>query len=209
MENYNDILDMFPTKEMKEKLNDIISVIDELSQKTPVVGFHHSFYVPGWIGCIQEMFVESKMNKFATQKFCRNMNYYEFADWIVDKSKEVVNLQKQTVAEDKVLAQTQTEAIARVFNVLSALWMNCCPEISTYYNIKYEEDKLISPAGVVYRGIENSLKELGFEGNEDGKGRSGPGFKESAKNMFYMFAGYILNIIILASIIGLVSAIFG
>ena len=209
MENYNDILDMFPSKEMKEKLNEVIIAIDELSRKTPVVGFHHSFYIPGWIGYLQQMIVESKMNKFTTQKFCRNMNYYEFADWIVDKSKEVVNLQKQTAAEDIALAQTQTEAIARVFDVLSALWMNCYPEISTYYNIKYEEDKLISPAGVVYRGIENSLKELGLEGTEDGKGKSGPGFKESAKNMFYMFVGYILNIILLASIIGLVRAIFG
>ena len=209
MENFNDILDMFPSKEMKEKLNEVIIAIDELSRKTPVVGFHHSFYIPGWIGYLQQMIVESKMNKFTTQKFCRNMNYYEFADWIVDKSKEVVNLQKQTAAEDIALAQTQTEAIARVFDVLSALWMNCYPEISTYYNIKYEEDKLISPAGVVYRGIENSLKELGLEGTEDGKGRSGPGFKESAKNMFYMFAGYILNIILLASIIGLIRAIFG
>ena len=89
MDNYNDILDMFPSNEMKEKLNEVIIAIDELSQKTPVVGFHHSFYVPGCIGFIQQMFVESKMNKFASQKFSRNMNYYEFADWIVDKSKEI------------------------------------------------------------------------------------------------------------------------
>lgn len=208
MENYNDILDMFPSKEMKEKLNEVIIAIDELSQKTPVVGFHHSFYVPGWIGYIQQMFVESKMNKFASQKFCRNINYYEFADWIVDKSKEITELQTQTTADDQTVTQTQSEAVARVFNVLSALWMNCCPEISTYCNIKYGEDRLISPAGMVYKGIEENLKKIGIEENEKGN-NSGPGFKESAKNMFYMFAGYIINIIIFASIIGIIGAIFG
>ena len=50
MNSFNNILDMFPEREMKDNLNDIIVVIDELSHKTPVVGFHHSFYVPGWIG---------------------------------------------------------------------------------------------------------------------------------------------------------------
>ena len=75
MNNVNNILDMFPEREMKDKLNDIIIAINELSQKTPVVGFHHSFYVPGWIGFFQLMAVESKMNKFASQPFCRNTNY--------------------------------------------------------------------------------------------------------------------------------------
>ena len=209
MENYNDILDMFPSKEMKEKLNEVIIAIDELSRKTPVVGFHHSFYVPGWIGYIQQMIVESKMNKFASGKFCQNMNYYEFGDWIIDKSKEVADIQIQTAAEDRIMSQTQNEAIARVFNVISALWINCCPEISTYCNIKYGEDKLISPAGLVYNGIEENMEKIGFEDKKISEKKNGPGFLESAKGMFYMFAGYILNIILLASIIGIISAIFG
>lgn len=209
MENFNDILDMFPSKEMKEKLNEVIIAIDELSRKTPVVGFHHSFYVPGWIGYIQQMFVESKMNKYASGKFCQNMNYYEFGDWIIDKSKEVTDIQMQTAAEDKTMSQTQAEAIARVFNVISALWINCCPEISTYCNIEYEDNTLISPAGIVYKGIENNLIELGIDNNETVKGSSEPEFKERAKNMFYMFAGYIINIILLASIVGILGAIFG
>ena len=200
---------MFPSSEMKEKLNEVILAIDELSRKTPVVGFHHSFYVPGLIGYIQQLLVESKMNDFALQKFCRGMNYYEFADWIVDKSKEVVELQKQTVATDKELEQTQAEAISRVFQVISTLWMNCSPEIATYYSIEYGENRLISPAGVVYRGIESNLKELGIEYTDNKKGDSGHSFKESAQNLFYMIAGYILNIILLASIIGIIGAIFG
>ena len=94
MNSFNNILDMFPSMEMKEKINDIIIVINELSQKTPVVGFHHTFYVPGWIGFFQIMAVENKMNKFASQPFCRNMYYFEFGDWIINKSREMMDGQK-------------------------------------------------------------------------------------------------------------------
>ena len=127
MNSFNNILDMFPKREMKDKINDIIVVINELSQKTPVVGFHHSFYVPGWIGFFQIMDVESKMNKFASQTFCRNMNYFEFGDWIINKSKEIAELQKGMTTDDTQMTQSQNEAIIRVFKVLAALWMNYLP----------------------------------------------------------------------------------
>jgi len=68
---------MFPEREMKDKLNDIIIAINELSQKTPVVGFHHSFYVPGWIGFFQLMAVESKM-KNMTKRVCPSMSNISF-----------------------------------------------------------------------------------------------------------------------------------
>ena len=153
MNSVNNILDMFPEREMKDKLNDIIIAINELSQKTPVVGFHHSFYVPGWIGFFQLMAVESKMNKFASQPFCRNMNYFEFGDWIINKSKEIADLQKRTASDDQQMTQSQNEAIIRVFKVITALWMNYLPEVSTYHSIKYTENTLISPAGMVYKGL--------------------------------------------------------
>ena len=92
MDNLNNVLDLFPSREMKDQLNDIIRVINDISNKRPVVGFHHSFYVPGWIGIIQTTIVESKMNKFESRTFCKNMNYYEFGDWIINKSKEKGNI---------------------------------------------------------------------------------------------------------------------
>ena len=159
MNNFNNILDMFPEREMKDKLNDIIIVINELSQKTPVIGFHHSFYVPGWIGFFQMMVVENKMNKFASKTFCRNMNYFEFGDWIINRSKEIANLQKESSTEDIQMTQSQNDAIIRVFKVLTALWMNYLPEVSTYHSIKYSENTLISPAGMVYKGLEENLKQ--------------------------------------------------
>ena len=209
MNSFNNILDMFPTREMKDKINDIIVVINELSQKTPVVGFHHSFYVPGWIGFFQIMAVESKMNKFASQTFCRNMNYFEFGDWIINKSKEIVDLQKEMTTDDTQLAQSQNEAIIRVFKVMTALWMNFLPEVSTYHSIKYTENTLISPAGMVYKGLEENLKDLGYEAGDDSGQASKSSVKDEAKGCLYSIAGYILNIILLAIIFGILGAIFG
>ena len=209
MNSFNNILDMFPTREMKDKINDIIVVINELSQKTPVVGFHHSFYVPGWIGFFQIMDVESKMNKFASQTFCRNMNYFEFGDWIINKSMEIVDLQKEMTTDDTQLAQSQNEAIIRVFKVMTALWMNFLPEVSTYHSIKYTENTLISPAGMVYKGLEENLKDLGYEAGDDSGQASKSSVKDEAKGCLYSIAGYILNILLLAIIFGILGAIFG
>ena len=210
MENVNNILDMFPTREMKDKLNDIVYVINELSQKTPVVGFHHSFYVPGWIGFFQLMAVESKMNKFASKVFCRNMNYFEFGDWIIKKSGEIATLQQQTSADDQESRKSQNDAIIRVFKVMTALWMNYLPEVSTHCNIKYTENTLISPAGLVYKGLEENLKELGYSEQTNDNGQSSKSsIKNEAKDFLYNIAGYILNIILLAAIFGLLGAIFG
>ena len=209
MNSFNNILDMFPTREMKDKINDIIVVINELSQKTPVVGFHHSFYVPGWIGFFQIMAVESKMNKFASQTFCRNMNYFEFGDWIINKAKEIAELQKGMKTDDTLMTQSQNEAIIRVFKVLAALWMNYLPEVSTYHSIKYTENTLISPAGMVYKGLEENLKELGYEQSDDSERASKSSMKDDAKGCLYSIAGYILNILLLAAIFGLLGAIFG
>ena len=209
MNSFNNILDMFPSMEMKEKINDIIIVINELSQKTPVVGFHHTFYVPGWIGFFQIMAVENKMNKFASQTFCRNMNYFEFGDWIINKSKEIVDLQKEMTTDDTQLAQSQNEAIIRVFKVMTALWMNFLPEVSTYHSIKYTENTLISPAGMVYKGLEENLKDLGYEAGDDSGQASKSSVKDEAKGCLYSIAGYILNILLLAIIFGILGAIFG
>ena len=203
---------MFPEREIKDKLNDIIVVIDELSHKTPVVGFHHSFYVPGWIGFFQLMFVESKMNKFASQSFCRNMNYFEFGNWVINKSKEIADIQKGIAIDDPQMTKSQNDAIIRVFKVLAALWMNYLPEVSTYHSIKYTENTLISPAGLVYKGLEDNLKDLGYEQSDDSddSGHSSKSsVKDDAKGCLYSIVGYILNILLLAAIFGLLGAIFG
>ena len=209
MDNLNNVLDLFPSREMKDQLNDIIRVINDISNKRPIVGFHHSFYVPGWIGIIQTTIVESKMNKFASNTFYRNMNYYEFGDWIINKSKELAELQNRLTNDDDQTKQSQNEAIIRIFKVLTALWVNYLPEISTYHNIKYTENTLISPAGMVYKGLEENLNIIGYVRNSDSRNASKSNFKDEARNFLYGIVGYILNIILLAGIFGILGRIFG
>ena len=154
-------------------------------------------------------YVENKMNKFASKTFCRNMNYFEFGDWIINRSKEIANLQKESSTEDIQMTQSQNDAIIRVFKVLTALWMNYLPEVSTYHSIKYSENTLISPAGMVYKGLEENLKQLGYEQSNENEQGSKSSVKDDAKGCLYTIAGYILNILLFAAIFGLLGAIFG
>ena len=76
-------------------------------------------------------------------------------------------------------------------------------------SIKYTENTLISPAGMVYKGLEENLKELGYGQSDDSSNDSKSSVKDEAKGCLYSIAGYILNILLLAAIFGLLGAIFG
>lgn len=208
MENIDNILDLFPSKDMNDKLNDIISIINDISTKRPIVGFHHSFYIPGWIGFIQTMIVERNMNKFANTEYCRNMNYYEFGDWIINTSKEIAEIHKGTISDNIELAKSQNDAIIRIFEVLTALWINYLPEISTYHSIEYSDNTLISPAAMVYKGVKENLIALGYVNYNERENASRSNFKNDVKGYLYGIAGYFINIILLITILGLLGTIF-
>jgi len=209
MENYKDILDYFPSPEAKSRVEELVYVIDALSKKTPVKGFHPSFYVPGWIGAIQQMTVESKMNNFSSKSYYKQMNYLEFGDWIIKNSKEMAELQLRNKAADPEMAELQSESIIRIFDVIVALWINYCPEIATYCNIEYLNNTLISPAGMVHKGVSENLKSIGYSRNEKSEGGINNSFSEFSKNILYRLVGFILNIIILVFVFSIISAIFG
>ena len=207
MENTEKILALFPSEDIKDKLKDIISAIQYISNKEPIVGFHHSFYVPGWIGVIQLMIVESNMNKFTSETFYKEMNYLQFAQWIADQSEEIAELQKGIDIDDYLLKESQNNAIIDLFLAISTLWMNYLPEASRHPSIKYTEDSLISPAGLLFKLLEESLKDLGYSPSKD-KESSKTSFKEEIKNQFNFIVGYILNILLLGCIFAIIGAIF-
>ena len=62
---------------------------------------------------------------------------------------------------------------------------------------------------MVYKGLEENLKELGYEQSDDSGQGSNSSVKDDAKGCLYSIAGYILNILLLAAIFGLLGAIFG
>ena len=93
MEEKQKVLDLFDSDEIKSLISELIDATDAISKKQPIIGFHHKFYVPGWVGLFQLMAVESKMSKFEQQPFYKDMNYLAFADWIISSSEKLANLQ--------------------------------------------------------------------------------------------------------------------
>ena len=75
MSDYSNILNLFPDQELKNRIETILVATEEISKKERVFGFHQRFYVPGWIGLIQQSIVENKMNKFVVQPFYDEKNY--------------------------------------------------------------------------------------------------------------------------------------
>lgn len=84
-----DILSQFPDGDLKNIMQELIVANESLANKEPVYGFHHKFYVPGWIGFIQECIVESKMQKFNKKIFYAGKGYIDFVNWIGDKADAV------------------------------------------------------------------------------------------------------------------------
>lgn len=208
MSDYSNILNLFPDQELKNRIETILVATEEISKKERVSGFHHLFYVPGWIGLIQQSIVENKMNKFVVQPFYDEKNYYEYGDRLIEQSKTIAELQVKNKPEgDSVdeAYENQCAAIRKLFNLALDVWIDVCPEIALYCNHKYTEKTLISAAGIEQNAYEENLKPMGYVVTPSKSDRK---FTDDVKDGFYYIAGYILNILILAAIFGLGSLIF-
>lgn len=140
------------------------------------------------------------MRKFSSQNFYKNLDYLEFGHWIVDVSKEIARLQQETQAKNSEIAQQQTAAIIRIFEVLTALWINYCPEISTY-------NKDSSPAASVYNGLSASLRCIGYEEKKTIK-EDAPFRQTISESFSCRVLGYLLNTILIALVLGIIWTIF-
>ena len=212
MDNYKNFLDIFTSDDVKNKMSDIVKVTEELAQRTPTIGFHHNFYVPGWIGVIQMMFVENKMGNFSKEPFYDGKNYYEFGNWIINTANDVAELHVANKPEDyydnNESFELQSKGIVHAFNVMTNAWIACCPEVATYRNLKYTADTVISPAGMVFKSLEANLKNLGYPQSSNEHCGNESSIKEETKGFLYQMAGYILNILLFAAIFGIIGSIF-
>lgn len=209
MSDYSNILNLFSDQEIKSHIESILVATEEVAKKERVSGFHHSFYVPGWIGLIQQSIVEKKMDKFVTQPFYGGKNYFEYADWLIEQSKTIADLQVKFKPEGENIDDTyenQCGAIRKLFNLALNEWIDVCPEVALYCNKKYTENTLISAAGIVQNAYTENLKSIGYVVLPS---KSDKKFTDEIKGGLYFIAGYILNILILAAIFGLGSLIFG
>ena len=209
MTNFDNILSLFPDPELSARVEDILRATEVIANKEPVYGFHHKFYVPGWIGVIQQQIVQNKMDKFSTQPYYLDKNYFQYADWLIEQSKEMADLlmrSKPEGDEENEDYNKQCNALIKLFNLAFDCWIDSCPEIATYCNREYTENTLISPAGIVQNAFKESLGPIGYKTTSPKSGRK---FVDEVKGFFYMIASYIINLMLLAAIFGLGSLIFG
>lgn len=199
--------------EEQKILSEIITAINELSSRTPIVGFHHLFYIPGWIGAIQEIFVEYKMEKEAEKKFYNNMNYYEFVDWILTITKQISELHYATkptnINENIDEMQTyreQSDYIIKLIRGLIESWAHCYPEIAKFVNLRTNEDMMISRVGLLYQCTKETLKPINDTDFEIGFMDSS--FKDDLKSLFFNILSMLCNVIVFAIIVYIISLIF-
>lgn len=213
MDNYKELIHSIQDNEAKGRLEEVFDAMEEMSHKQPVTGFHPRFYVPGWIGSIQSFIVSTKMDKWSKLPFIKEKNYYEFGDWIGETAHffhEYFLKEEVKNCEDY---NSQSNEIAKLIHVLLLMWVECSPEVATYTDTKYHDDKTdqdyeVSMAFLLNKKIESEIGNPSqTDDNERTKESGWKEFKNEAKSFGYMLAGYFVNLLILAIIAGLIDAI--
>lgn len=210
MDDYSIELEQFSSKELKNKLTEIVTAINKLSKMIPVVGFHPKFYIPGWIGFFQLINAESKMESFASKEFCSGMDYKDFGLWICSMADEVVELYEK---EEKDNLESQQEIIVGslivdLFHCLLNAWVKCCPEVSTHCNIEYENNTKISLAGLINKRLEYKLSSFGYNKGKETELSFTDDLKGCLGDTVYKLLGIIINVLTLVIIAGLIDLIF-
>ena len=54
------ILSLFDDQELRKHVESVLDATEDISKKERVSDFHHCFYIPDWIGLIQQSIVEKK-----------------------------------------------------------------------------------------------------------------------------------------------------
>ncbi len=200
-----DILSPFSDGELKNTLRELMVANDSLANKEPTYGFHHKFYVPGWIGVIQECIVESKMQKFDEKIFYAGKGYVNFANWIVDKADAVAKYYSEIDNMDAEKSSICKKLIVAIFDSTIENWAKCCPEIATYCSIDFDGNTKISPIGWVHYRLGATLQN--FDYPQFNRNSPKNDFISEMKARGYYLIGYILNVIILACVFGIIGAI--
>ena len=204
-------LSIFQDGDLKETLDEIVNVSIELSQRTPVVGFHHRFYVPGWIGFIQETIVNKNMHKWRSEVFYKGKTYEEFGSWIVDITTKVVklHLDEKPIEDngaDLTIYNAQSQVIIELTHILLNVWSDCAPEVANTPN-RIVKDKFIkSLYGIIYNEAAVELNKIGFRRPPVSKS-SEPGCLGELRVLGIRILGYIINIILFSLIFTLIFSI--
>lgn len=195
-----------PHQKYIEQLDEMTTV---LSQKPQAVGFVHKFFVPGWVGFIQECFVESKMSKAAKQPIYNGLGYYECGDRIIELVSSACKARTEsnpefTKSNDDI---NNLRILSSAMNAMEA-WTNVYPEIAYWMNRKVGDDYVTNALGVIQGNVKESISTIMDVPAERISNKSSS-FTSEMKAMGGQIAAMFCNILVFAAIAGLISTIFG
>ena len=182
-----------------------------LRSESQYIGFHHKFYIPGWIGWIQRIFVEKKMDQQAKKPIYKGKGYYDcgfkIASLVYDAC-ESRRLSDPCFQKDNNHPAHQ----AIYLNAMQALkdWSQIYPEIAEMPNRRINDQTYISTSGLLYHKIQSHLSEIMDVKGED-KINVKP--KESMLSDIIDFGQWLItwacNMIVFVAIFSILIAIFG
>jgi hypothetical protein len=192
-------------KQYVDELNDLMLALSKIPQK---LGFGHKFYVPGWIGYIQERIVENKINKTAKLPIYKGLDYFECANKIIElvskacesRKKSVENFKKENDNPDNI------EILVAASNAVKA-WYHIYPEIANWMNIKFNDRYITSAYGVLQRRVSDSLCDIMSLPKDPSTSTHHSSFMGELKAIIHQILSWFCNIIVLAIIWGIICAI--
>lgn len=193
----------------QDYISQLNSLAEALAKQPQQVGFVHKFFVPGWIGFIQECLVESKMTKVSKQPIYQGMGYFECGDKIADLVAKVCEAKKESV-ENFEKSNDDPENLTIMSSAIYALdaWTHIYPEIAYWMNRKIDDNTVTNALGIIQGNIRNSLSAIMDVPSEKMSNGSGS-FASAMKAMGGQIAAMFCNMLVFAALAGLLSAIFG
>lgn len=190
-------------------ISQLNTLADDLAKRPQRVGFVHKFFVPGWIGFIQECIVESKMAKVSKQPIYQGMGYLECGDKIAELVAKACEAKKESV-ENFEKSNDDPENLTIMASAMTALdaWTHIYPEIAYWMNQKVGDNYVTNALGIIQGNIRNSLSTIMDVPSEKMSNRSSS-FASEMKAMGGLIAAMFCNILVFAVVAGLISAIFG
>lgn len=194
----------------KKYLAELDELTATLEKKPQIVGFVHRFFVPGWIGFIQECIVESRMSKAAKRPIYKGLNYYECGDKIIELTQKACDARKQSdnFKEKENDNMDNISILNSSFRAIDA-WANIYPEIAYWMNRQVNDSHVTCALGIVQENVKSSLSEIIELPAEKKNHKPNSSFIRDMKVMGGQIAAMFCNVLVFAAIASLIGAIFG
>lgn len=189
-----------------------IAELDELTatleKKPQTVGFVHRFFVPGWIGFIQECIVEGKMSKAAKQPIHNGLNYYECGDKIAELTRKACEARKESedFKEKENDNMDNLSILNSSFRAIDA-WANIYPEIAYWMNRQVKGNYVTCVLGIVQENVISSLSDIIELPDEKKNHKPKSSFMGDMKAIGGQIAAWLCNILVFAAVSALIGAI--